>query len=997
MLTVLFQPFQVHPQHPHSPDAPEDGDDDDDQGDNADDNDDPPGAPTVARAAPLRSSADTGGTSGSSRSHEGYPVPVSVDMWPTVFEHPADHAGKWWLTSVQARAWIRGASSAVCSPVPNVSGGVEEGHAKGWAVHTVLGIPDPHSPWFSGTLLHSIGMCALVFIIDAYSSRRREDTPAGLCDSPTEFAGHRGLDSNKDRHNGSTPNGPDGRALSTAGPHRAPHRRPLGLIWFSWFLWVCSAHPVAAVTQPAGTPSIGRGLGHCPLPFPTGNGENCARPVATPARSRCLPAPLTTAEMPIADDLIVGPLVTLLEQSAAQTGSEAFLLARSLLETLCEHFADRTLSAPSGFKTTLPLSELLPSQVEYDVSCVSLRNPLQLEQVAAFLACAWHLPHDIPTCIDVHPATQQVLAHHIPFAEGCSVGISSISVYTDGSYDGRVSHWAFTAIAHCQYGDFVFAWAKGRVRLAGQEWFIGAPDHSALSAERSAVFWATAWLFGVNRDIACTIHCDCLVAAYQANGKYGDSSASPFAATCRALVQALEARGTFHAASIRHVRGHQGHPYNELADTLAGANRVDDVAPHAVYGHLCRWATEGTLPWLWLSIAALCQPLLWPDFKGHNFADPYGNTTLEKPLSPQAFFGNQISDVHPAKGNKIDFVLAGLFVSVNVQSLCEDDSSRLPNRTPFVREQLKGLGCAVTGLQETRAKQTSTIVSSSHIRFLSGCDSKGCLGVELWFSKTVALGWQGSTPIYFAIEDFRVLHWTPRILIVRYVHGGLRILFVTCHAPTATSPDRDAWWKGFVDLLLQTAKDDKVVVLGDFNARLCDPLPGRVGDLVWEQEHRPPSPFFRMLQALDLWVPSTFHAYHWGLSHTWCAPGGSATSRIDFILIPSSLKVPNGGSSVLYEVDLGQSGLDHFAVQLRMHVTFVAKPVFHVNKKRFDCAKAMQPEAAQTVQAIFDTAPAVPWAVDAHQHYHAVASHVLDGLSRHFPCQTWRASSGFLL
>ncbi|CAE7760750.1 unnamed protein product, partial [Symbiodinium sp. CCMP2456] len=92
-------------------------------------------------------------------------------------------------------------------------------------------------------------------------------------------------------------------------------------------------------------------------------------------------------------------------------------------------------------------------------------------------------------------------------------------------------------------------------------------------------------------------------------------------------------------------------------------------------------------------------------------------------------------------------------VSVNVQSLCED---------------------------ETRAKATATIVSGSHIRFLSSRDS---------------------TPVKFEVGDFRVLHWSPRILIVRFARGTLRLLFVTCHVEllerlTFTPPRRtfDVSW-----------------------------------------------------------------------------------------------------------------------------------------------------------------------------------------------------------
>ncbi|CAE6942946.1 unnamed protein product [Symbiodinium sp. KB8] len=461
---------------------------------------------------------------------------------------------------------------------------------------------------------------------------------------------------------------------------------------------------------------------------------------------------------------------------------------------------------------------------------------------------------------------------------------------------------------------------------------------------------------------------------------------TPYPVTCCAEITsvAVYTDGSFDG----HIRGHQGNPYNELADTIAGTRSLEDSAFPTAFGHLCQWAIHGKLQWLWLSVAALLCPECWPTVGVNGFTDPFGNSTLSlNDIGPSDLFGPQLGQSANASDAATSLQLVPLLITVNVQSLCEDDSSRLPNRVPFAREQLEAFGCAVAGLQETRAKSTTTVTSASHIRFLSGCDSKGCLGVELWFSKTVPFGWVGRTPLLFAVSDFRVLHWTPRMLFVRYVKGALRILFVTCHAPTATSAERTTWWKGFVDLLLQTANGDKVVVLGDLTSRLCDPVANRVGSLVWEQEHAPPEPFFRMLRELDLWIPATFTGCHQGACHTWVAPGGTAVSRIDFILVPSGWSVPIGGSRVLYEVDFGQAGLDHFAAQLSIDTTCIARLAFSVTQQGFDCHRALQPEASVDVQEIVSSVPQVSWDVDAHRHYHVVASHLISELSRRFPVQ----------
>ncbi|CAE6952212.1 hypothetical protein AK812_SmicGene15638 [Symbiodinium microadriaticum] len=396
--------------------------------------------------------------------------------------------------------------------------------------------------------------------------------------------------------------------------------------------------------------------------------------------------------------------------------------------------------------------------------------------------------------------------------------------------------------------------------------------------------------------------------------------------TMKSAIEVLETLGGFTASSVQHIKGHAGHPYNELVDTLAGATGIADSHVPEFLHPLCAWATQGTIAWLWLTVAALRQPAFWPRSQGNTLFDPYGNSTIDvSALSSANFFGEQLRDA--PEEHKDDQVMwfQARFVSINVQSLGEDDSSSLPNRVPFVREQLSHVGCVVAALQETRAKCTSTVVSATHVRFLSARDQKGCFGVELWFARTVPYAWQGQQPLFFEAEDFRVLSWTPRQLFVRFAKGPLRIVFAACHAPTADHPERDSWWKQFVDQVVSFAGGDKVALLGDLNLRIVKSVPGRIGTRFGLDEDRVPEHFYRLLDCLDLWVPSTFDECHAGPDHTWIAPSGSAVSRIDYILIPASWDVPVAGSTVLHQVDFGQVGLDHFAVCLDTSVGFAGR------------------------------------------------------------------------
>ena len=132
-------------------------------------------------------------------------------------------------------------------------------------------------------------------------------------------------------------------------------------------------------------------------------------------------------------------------------------------------------------------------------------------------------------------------------------------------------------------------------------------------------------------------------------------------------------------------------------------------------------------------------------------------------------------------------------------------------------------------------------------------------------------------------------------------------------------------------------------------------------------------------------MPSTYDECHAGPDHTWIAPSGSAVSRIDYILIPTSWDVPVAGSTVLHQVDFGQAGLDYFAVCLDTSVGFAGRLPPRSKSRHIDVANACSPEAVTAVQEICDTAPQVGWEVDAHCHYHLVSEHILTRLAERFP------------
>ena len=458
------------------------------------------------------------------------------------------------------------------------------------------------------------------------------------------------------------------------------------------------------------------------------------------------------------------------------------------------------------------------------------------------------------------------------------------------------------------------------------------------------------------------------------------------ARACRALAHTAEASRDICFTAFQHVRAHTGDPFNELVDVLAKGHWIADTFIPAPYSDLPSWIQDGSLEWMWLICEATRNPCQWPHLQGGQFVDIARNAP-QHPLDSRRALGLRPLPPDANQCQASPFRLNLTLVSVNVQTLEEDASKGLTGRVPYIREQLEWTGVCLTGLQETRAKTTETVVSATHLRFTSAATSKGCLGVELWVSRTIPFAYQADRPLLFSLEDFRVLSWSPRHLIVKCVRGSFRLLIAVCHAPTVLDPSREAWWSQFASDLRGYANGLPVVVLGDLNLRLLEPWEDSVGDLCWEEGHAPPEPFFRILGHHGLWAPSTFTACHRGLSHTWISPGQGALSRIDFILVPKSWTADEGSSSVLYDVDFGQAGLDHFAVYLEVQALSNATDSRGSKLPRIDVSRLQSPEHAGTVRAICQTVPPVPWNVDAHTHYDLFARHLVDQLALAFPAQ----------
>ena len=99
-------------------------------------------------------------------------------------------------------------------------------------------------------------------------------------------------------------------------------------------------------------------------------------------------------------------------------------------------------SLPCSRGATLQLSgrpELIPT---HDLSHVSLPLPRGLDD-GLFALSSWQLPQGFPSDLTHHPAARQLLDQCIAGPALSGEVWDQVHVFTDGSFDGSRSSWAF--------------------------------------------------------------------------------------------------------------------------------------------------------------------------------------------------------------------------------------------------------------------------------------------------------------------------------------------------------------------------------------------------------------------------------------------------------------------------------------------------------------------------------------------------------------------------
>ena len=431
---------------------------------------------------------------------------------------------------------------------------------------------------------------------------------------------------------------------------------------------------------------------------------------------------------------------------------------------------------------------------------------------------------------------------------------------------------------------------------------------------------------------------------------------------------------------MQHVYAHRGIHGNELADALAKQGAFQE-APYGIGRFLFDPMLYGDpMPievlWLWVATHKLpCREL--PTLR---------QTTLDMSMphqrvTPQDALPACLLDSQPAERTRRKKVEFG-FASFNVCSLTgKNPKDLLENRVLFLRNQLISHDIHFTCLQETRARTSGVVSSTSHFRIVAEA-AQGKGGTEIWIAKTH----KGTGRPLLSARDLLVLHAEPEVLIARIRVFEQVFTVISAHGPHSSRPEDEiaAWWNKLTELCMTFCSGAAQCLLGiDANAHFTFSEPPYIGENGLEtRANHAAAHFSSFLRRFSLFLPATFSEYHSGPTGTWRRSGSTDWARCDYVGLPLAWKQTSVLSQNIDTLDPGTVALDHVAVGVWVVLHYVQKQ--HSRLPRFDREKVRAMSGHQ-VTDLCNSLPDIPWETSVHEHGLILTKAISEWLTKTFP------------
>ena len=554
-----------------------------------------------------------------------------------------------------------------------------------------------------------------------------------------------------------------------------------------------------------------------------------------------------------------------------------------------------------------------------------------------------------------------------------------IQIFTDGSHgradveDLPTTTWAFVILGWLDEEWRIIDWYGAALDTdpLSTSW-CGAQHDTILEGETSALLGAYLWILQAEHTVDFPVYSDSQLALNMTTGRYNIKPEDGLMLRARATYQILQVLAyRTDRYQVRHVRAHQGHMGNELADFIAGGIRQGLLAPRIIPRHYAEWF-HGTPPRILqagLVMDFVIMPSVMPDLNGTEISFPAG----QQPISPPPWLP-QLPTM-----DKENAVLSQslLMATFNVHTL------RTKGGIAYMRAQLKQKRIFLIGLQETRTPQEACF-DSDYLRFCAPAEH-GQGGTEIWISSTIPYALKNGHPQFLRRDAVQILHSEAECIIAEIMIGTRPIICVVGHGPHKGYPNQQIldWWHRISSITSRLKRSRPLVAFMDANASVSchDPHFGSVDERTFDAAGQG---LLQYCQVHGLFAPSTFEQWHYGPSTTWTSSkAGIHGTRNDYVLLDLTWKESCNGSWVDDFVDSGHNMIDHSAaiVSVTWTGTVQCRKQMHTG---YDRQKILLATDEDWID-FYSTCPAIPWTTDTTEHASIIEDFLTHRLVQFFP------------
>ena len=434
--------------------------------------------------------------------------------------------------------------------------------------------------------------------------------------------------------------------------------------------------------------------------------------------------------------------------------------------------------------------------------------------------------------------------------------------------------------------------------------WIGAVYEDNVDAELSAAFVAVAFALSLFLDVQIVLRPDLRFSCELVDGLVAPRVDRPLTGLVASLGRVARSKGLL--ATMR-VQAHEGHEWNELADTLAkfAASHGMLGCPNFAWTHELATRPTELQWWPYLLGHVNCQA--WPAVQNNQLMIG----SVGKPTCAEL-------EVVPESDRRA-MQLQMRVLTYNVLSLAGDEAfdqlgRRGGHKSDRLDAQFQQRGIILAGLQEARTDPGVSYTEHYKI-FSAGASLEGQSkhhGCELWVHRSKS--WVRGAEIGFQQTNFAVVHQEPRLLAVRADN-------TTGHAPywknAESSELLKAWWCKLRQAIARAPPEAVVLLFVDANAVVGQHTSDLIGGYGAQPGNGATQPFVDFLHDVRLACPTTFENVHVGPQGTWRHPNGS-WRRIDYITLSERHAALGQKSDCWMNFDSGYARDDHVPVVLEL-------------------------------------------------------------------------------